>query len=189
MIRFDLPDADITIEESFFSSEESDFFFRNLIESVNFNQRKVRVFGKYFDEPRLTAWYGEDDYLYSGNLMEATPWNDYVKQIKDKVEETLNIEFNSCLLNLYRNGNDSVGYHQDNEKKLGLNPIIASVSFGATRKFQIKHISSNRKEDILLRNGSLLVMGGETQSKWKHQIPKEKSVIKPRINLTFRRIL
>ncbi len=141
--------------------------------------------------PRLTAWYGDEgkSYTYSGIEQHPDPWTPTLKLIKSKVEEILEVTFNTVLLNLYRDGKDSVSWHSDDELELGENPIIASVSFGAVRRFSLKHkISKDYKIDLDLPNGSLLLMKGETQHFWQHQIAKTSKSVQPRINLTFRMI-
>jgi alkylated DNA repair dioxygenase AlkB len=139
--------------------------------------------------PRLTAWYGDQgkSYTYSGIEQHPEHWNPTLKLIKSKIEQIAQVSFNSVLLNLYRDGKDSVSWHSDDEPELGENPIIASVSFGATRRFSLrnKH-SKNHKIDIDLASGSFLLMQGETQHFWQHQIAKTAKEIQPRINLTFR---
>jgi alkylated DNA repair dioxygenase AlkB len=139
--------------------------------------------------PRLTAWYGDQgkSYTYSGIEQHPEHWHPTLKLIKSKIEQIAQISFNSVLINLYRNGKDSVSWHSDDEPELGENPIIASVSFGATRRFYLRHKhSKNHKIDIDLASGSFLLMQGETQHFWQHQIAKTAKEIQPRINLTFR---
>ncbi|MGZ4044594.1 MAG: alpha-ketoglutarate-dependent dioxygenase AlkB family protein, partial [Bacteroidia bacterium] len=147
-------------------------------------------YGKMIDLPRLTAWYGENDkpYKYSGIPMNPHPWTSDLLRIKEKIEKEAGTEFSSVLLNLYRKGQDSVNWHSDDEKELGTNPVIGSVSFGETRVFQLKHKYDTKlkKIDIPLTHGSFLLMKGTTQHYWQHQIPKTTREIKPRINLTFR---
>ena len=192
-IHYDLPDADITLIEEFFTQKESESFFKNLFEKIEWEQHQITIFGKTMNQPRLTALYGDEhkSYTYSGLTLNPTPWNKELMLIKKRVEEVSNTLFSTVLLNYYRDGRDSMGWHADDEKELGKNPIIASVSFGATRPFQLKH--NNRKDlkkvDIELSNGSLLLMKGTTQHYWKHQIPKSAKPISPRINLTFRLII
>jgi alkylated DNA repair dioxygenase AlkB len=145
------------------------------------------------DQPRLTAFYGDvqKPYSYSGIVMTPVEWNEELLFIKEKIETAINIHFTSVLLNFYRDGKDSMGWHADDEKELGENPVIASVSFGETRVFQMKHRKRKdvTKRNIPLTNGSLLLMQGTTQHFWLHQIPKTTKQLSPRINLTFRVIL
>ncbi len=192
-IKYDLPDADVTLYNCFFSKTESDHLYNNLIEKINWEQHEITMFGKTMNQPRLTAFYGDNnkDYSYSGIRLKPTEWNEDLILIKSRIEKTTNESFSSVLLNYYRNGRDSMGWHADDEKELGKNPVIASVSFGATRHFQLKHntLKDFKKVDIELTHGSLLLMKGTTQHHWKHQIPKSAKPIESRINLTFRLIV
>lgn len=148
------------------------------------------MYGKKVDFPRLTAWYGDSDraYSFSGITLNPNPWTDDLLLIKNKIESLAGTTFNSVLLNLYRNGQDSISWHTDAEEELGRNPIIGSVSLGTPRIFQLRHIVSKEKIEIELTHGSLLIMRGEMQHFWQHQIPKTAHKIKERINLTFRTI-
>ncbi len=154
-------------------------------------QEPIKLFGKAIMQPRLTALYGNPDkpYGYSGIEMEAFPWTDFLMEIKTKVERKAQVIFTHVLLNYYRDGRDSMGWHRDNEAVLGPNPTIASLSFGETREFQIRHyFEKNVKQKIPLEHGSLLIMSGSSQHYWQHQIPKTSKNLGPRINLTFRKI-
>jgi alkylated DNA repair dioxygenase AlkB len=188
-----IPDGKIIFHEGFFSLEESHRLMQSLIKTIDWTQDEVIVYGKRHKIPRLNAWYGDEGKVmkYSGLSLEPKTWTKELLEIKSKIEEASGTKFNSCLLNYYRDGKDGMGWHQDNEKELGINPIIASVTFGETRPFQLKHISNKelKKVDIPLSNGSLLTMSGETQHYWKHQIPKTTKTLESRINLTFRQIL
>ncbi len=186
--KIDLPEADLKLYSNVF--EDVDYF--SLVkEEINWQEKEITLFGKKIMQPRLVAFYGNEGvaYKYSGQIMQAELWSSLLVSIKNKVEKVTKASFNSCLLNYYRDGNDSMGWHQDNEKELGNNPTIASVSFGATRVFKLKHISRDVKMDILLSDKSLLLMSGATQHYYKHAIPKTKKAVKPRINLTFRTIV
>jgi alkylated DNA repair dioxygenase AlkB len=187
---FDLPDADIVFYEHFFTNRQSDELFKKLKENIRWQQDKIKLYGKIIDLPRLTAWYGEKAYGYSGITMPVHPFTDELQLIKSAIEKATDTKFTGVLLNYYRNGNDSVSWHSDDEKELGKNPIIASVSFGATRTFQLRHKTRKdlKKQAISLSNGSLLLMKGSTQHFWEHQVPKTSKPIGPRINLTFRDI-
>ena len=188
-IVFNLPDAEIIYYPNFFSKEESDIIFDQLTNDIPWQQDDIKVFGKVHPQPRLTALFGNEGkpYSYSNITMQPHAWNTLLQKIKSKIENISGTNFSTVLLNLYRNGKDSNGWHADNEKELGVNPIIASVSFGTARVFQLKHNTiSNLKQNILLEHGSLLVMKGTTQHFWKHQIPKTSKPIGSRINLTFR---
>lgn len=188
-ITFDLIDAQVSYVPSFIGFEEANELFNKLINDINWQQDDIVVFGKKFQQPRLTALYGNDgkSYSYSSLTMFPNKWNSLLIYIKEKVEEFMNVKFTTVLLNYYRDGNDSNGWHADNEKELGKNPIIASISFGAKRVFQMKHnTNKDQKFKIELEHGSLLIMKGTTQHFWKHQIPKTTKKVGPRINLTFR---
>ncbi|WP_304199071.1 alpha-ketoglutarate-dependent dioxygenase AlkB [Flavobacterium alvei] len=188
-IVFNLPDADIIYYPHFLNKEEADAIFEQLTADIPWQQDEIRVFGKVHPQPRLTALFGNEgkSYSYSNIKMQPLPWNSILKKIKSQIETVIETDFTTVLLNLYRDGKDSNGWHADNEKELGKNPIIASVSFGSERVFQLKHNSiPGLKQNILLEHGSLLVMKGTTQHFWKHQIPKTSKLIRSRINLTFR---
>lgn len=140
--------------------------------------------------PRLQAWYGDNyqAYTYSGLTMKALPWTPELGELRKRIEQHTGFLFNSCLANLYRDGNDTVGWHSDDEPELGVNPTIASLSLGESRDFQLKHKITKEKLTIPLKTGGLLLMSGETQHYWQHCIPRTKRVKSPRINLTFRLI-
>lgn len=188
-IVLNLPDAEIIYYPHFFDKKEADAIFAQLTNDIPWQQDDIRVFGKIHPQPRLTALFGNEGkpYSYSNIKMQPHPWNPLLQKIKLLVESVSDTNFTTVLLNQYRDGKDSNGWHADNEKELGTNPIIASVSFGAERIFQLKHNSiSGLKQNILLEYGSLLLMKGTTQHFWKHQIPKTAKPIGSRINLTFR---
>lgn len=190
-IIFNLKDADVIYYPDFFTLEESHKYFNSLLENTNWQEDDITLFGKTYKQPRLTALYGNNNkpYSYSNITMHPELFNTELLTIKEEIESVIETSFTTCLLNLYRNGQDSNGWHADDEKELGNNPIIASVSFGATRKFQLKHKTDpSQKLTIELQSGSLLIMKGETQHFWKHQIPKTKKEVGKRINLTFRYI-
>lgn len=185
-----MPDGEIIMYRRFFAGEESDIFLQELLTEIKWKQDKIKYYGKEMNLPRLTAWYGDRGkaYKYSGIPMKPETWTPLLLLIKGRIEEVAKVDFNSVLLNLYRDGRDSVSWHSDNEPELGKNPIVGSVSFGQTRTLQFKH--GLRKDlsriDIDLTHGSLLIMKGMTQQFWQHQIPKTTRPLKPRINLTFR---
>jgi len=188
-IQFSLPDATILYYPSFFSSEEATHYFKIISEETPWKHDTIKVFGKVYDQPRLTALYSSENksYRYSGITMHPLPFTKTLSAIKSEIETVSEEKFNTVLLNLYRDGSDSNGWHSDDEKELGVNPFIASVTFGAKRTFHLRHKQDKHlKHKIILENGSLLLMGGTTQSFWQHQIPKSKRVTEPRINLTFR---
>lgn len=176
---------------NFFTKSESDKYFQILKNEILWKQESMNMYGKQVLFPRLTAWYGNNykPYSFSGITLNPNFWTDELSEIKNKIEPIAKTKFNSVLLNRYRSGNDSISWHTDAEKELGINPIIASVNFGATRKFQLRHIKTKEKIEIELTHGSLLVMQGELQHFWQHQVPKTNKVVGERINLTFRTIL
>lgn len=173
---------------NFFSKQESDILLKDLRNNIVWKQESMNMYGKKIDFPRLTAWYGNNDkpYSFSGITLQPLPWTSEILTIKNNIEPIAKTVFNSVLLNLYRDGNDSISWHTDAEKELGINPIIASVNFGATRKFQLRHIKTREKLEIELTHGSLLIMQGELQHFWQHQVPKTSKPVGERINLTFR---
>jgi len=173
---------------NFFGNEEANRHFKALLNDIEWQQESMTMYGKTIPFPRLTAWYGNNDkpYSFSGITLAPKNWTKTLLEIKNQIEPKAHTTFNSVLLNLYRNGNDSISWHTDAEKELGTNPIIASVNFGATRKFQLRHKETKEKIELELIHGSLLIMGGELQHHWQHQVPKTKQAVKERINLTFR---
>ncbi|WP_339832740.1 alpha-ketoglutarate-dependent dioxygenase AlkB [uncultured Altibacter sp.] len=190
-VQFPLPDADIWYHPDFLSSEEASEYFNKLIHETDWIQDDITVFGKTYPQPRLTALYGEHgkSYTYSNITMHPKPFSEGLQNLKTKVETVSGSTFTTVLLNLYRDGKDSNGWHSDDEKELGTDPVIASVSLGAPRMFHLRHrFQKELKQKILLEPGSLLIMKGTTQRYWQHQIPKTKKVIAPRVNLTFRKI-
>lgn len=190
--KISLDDGELLIMNNFLNLNQAQSYFGALINSINWKQEEIKLYGKVFPVPRMTAWYGYQDfnYSYSGIMCNPNPWTPELMEIKKSIEEFMPEEdFNSVLLNLYRNGNDSVSWHSDDEKELGQNPTIASLSLGATRRFDLKHRTTVGKSfKIDLSPGSLIVMNGEFQHFWRHQIPKQPKIDKPRINLTFRTI-
>lgn len=185
----DLKDAEISYDEHFLSHNEASTYFDVLRKETDWQQDRIKVFGKEYDQPRLTALFADNKnpYTYSNITMHPTPFSPVLLDIKSKIEKKLDQKFTTCLLNLYRNGQDSNGWHADNEKELGKNPVIASVSLGAERLFHMKHrTDKTQKLRLNLAHGSLLVMSGSTQHHWLHQIPKTKKNVGERINLTFR---
>jgi alkylated DNA repair dioxygenase AlkB len=187
----DLPDAEIIYYPQLFDKEQADNIYTELLKEIAWQQDNITVYGKTHPQPRLTALYGNDGkpYSYSNITMQPKPWNSLLQKIKYYIEASTECQFTTVLLNQYRDGKDSNGWHADNEKELGTNPIIASLSLGAERVFQLKHNTiSEAKKNIILEHGSLLLMKGSTQHFWKHQIPKTTKPIGNRINLTFRSI-
>lgn len=176
---------------NFYDKATADGFLNRFIDEIEWKQESMNMYGKQIPFPRLTAWYGDNDkpYSFSGITLQPKQWNEDLVQIKRDIEPKAEVVFNSVLLNRYRDGNDSISWHTDAEKELGRNPVIASVNFGAERKFQLKHIETGEKIEIELKHGSLLIMKGELQHYWKHQVPKTKMKVTERINLTFRVII
>ena len=157
---------------------------------VNFQSGEIKLFGKTYAKPRLEAFYAENEltYSYSGKQMKTQPLFTELNALKERVESISNLEFNAVLINLYRDGMDSNGWHADDEKELGHDPCIASLSLGAERIFELKHNQIKKKVKLKLEHGSLLFMMQGSQKYWKHQLPKDKMINEPRINLTFRKI-
>ena len=165
--------------------------FRSLLWEIDWEQRSIFVYGKRHNQPRLVAWHGDHGktYRYSGDTLIAKPWTESLRELREACEALAEHTFNSVLLNLYRDGNDAMGWHADNEPELGSNPVIASLSLGESRRFDLKHKLTGEKRSVQLGNGDLLVMSGDTQRHWVHQVPRSAKVYAPRINLTFRKIL
>jgi len=167
-----------------------DQVFRKLLVSIDWKHDEIVIFGKRIVTKRKVAWYADRafDYRYSGMTKTALPWTEPLKILKQLVEDRSGETYNSCLLNLYHNGSEGMGWHSDNEKELKKDAAIASLSLGAPRKFVLKHKLTGEKVEQLLEDGSLLVMRGVTQSHWVHTLPTTKKVSDPRINLTFRTV-
>jgi alkylated DNA repair dioxygenase AlkB len=191
MERVELNNGWYIFEENFYDSLKSEVLHSYLINELPWKSGEIKLFGKVHPIPRKQVYFSDNrlSYSYSGKELVIDTWDENVLGIKSRVEALLNVEFNACLANLYRNGQDSNGWHSDNEKELGKNPIIASVSFGATRRFDLMHQATKQKLSFQLTSGSLLVMGGEMQHFWKHQIPKQNKIDESRVNLTFRKII
>jgi alkylated DNA repair dioxygenase AlkB len=179
-------DGLVQLYEDALSEADAGRLFDQLMAVTCWRREIATVMGRRVPIPRLTAWHGEAGYVYSGISMAPTPWNPPLLEIKAAAEACAGQTFNSVLLNLYRDGRDSVSWHADNEPGLGRNPVIASVSLGATRRFQMKHRGANHRLALDLPHGSCLVMAGATQHHWLHQVPKTARPVGPRINLTFR---
>jgi alkylated DNA repair dioxygenase AlkB len=196
-IEHQLGDASISEFPNAFDREEADSLLQSLLNKIQWQQDYLKIAGKTVAVPRLQCWMGdkESNYGYSGIRLEPVAWQNDVQIIRERVETFCGRRFNSVLLNYYRNGNDSVAWHADDEVELGKNPIIASVSFGSERSFQLKpkhaanHTTKKGKFSMVLGHGSLIVMGAGLQENWIHQIAKVKDLLEPRINLTFRNII
>jgi alkylated DNA repair dioxygenase AlkB len=183
--EFDIPDASLCLWEHFFEKQEANGFYQDLLAETPWQQEEITLYEKTYLTPRMSVWYGKRRQPSLEPEMLFTPT---LQLIKDRVEATTNFQFTSVLVNLYRDGKDSVAWHRDKDRELGPEPVVASVSFGETRPFEIRHkfrkdISRMR---IPLHHGSLLLMAGPMQHFWEHQVPKTAKQIKPRINLTFR---
>ncbi len=171
--------------------DQANEYFDSLLQNIPWKNDEVVVFGKRIVTKRKTAWYGDSNYvyIYSNTIKQALPWTRELINLKQIVENLSNSKFNSCLLNLYHDGNEGMGWHSDDEKSIEDNSTIASVSLGAERKFSFKHKQSNKTISVLLEHGSLLLMKDATQKNWLHSLPKSSKITLPRINLTFRRMV
>jgi alkylated DNA repair dioxygenase AlkB len=191
--RLDLPDADVHYLPALALAQSPGAILARLIESMPWRSEEITVYGKRYVQPRLTAWFGDPEarYSYSGISLEPLPWTDLLSDLRERVEAAADARFNSVLLNYYRNHDDRMGLHSDDEPELGKSPTIGSLSLGAERTFILRHKKRRdlRPFRIRLASGSLLVMRGETQHRWKHGVEKERYPCGPRINLTFRRIV
>ena len=190
-MKIPLPDSEINLHQNHFDAEIAGNLLRELTEEIPWVQNKIRFYGKESLVPRLESWHGDEgmSYTYSGIKMDAKPWTKNLLMIKESIEPIAKTTFNSVLINYYRDGKDRVAWHSDDEKELGKNPVIASVSLGAERKFKLRHKKYKENQlqhEIFLQNGSLLLMSGSTQHHWLHEIPRTAKPIGPRINLTFR---
>ena len=186
-----LPDGELLYFPNFLAKETADTYFEELLADIPWQADKITVFGKTYDQPRLTSLHALNatPYTYSNITMHPHPMCSALSSLLEKIKEVKNHPFNAVLLNLYRNGQDSNGWHADNEKELGTNPVIASISLGQERFFHLKHRKiKEQRLKIKLEHGSLLIMGGAMQHHWLHQIPKTSKSIDRRINLTFRLI-
>ncbi len=191
---------------NYFSKKESDFLFDYLYNQINWQKKKIFLYGKWIDQPRKIYWFGNTTYIYSRLELPPKQWDPYVFQIKSKIEKEFGYEWNHALLNLYENPSNYMSWHSDDEKELGENPVIASVSFGVQRKILFCEKNKKKKKEnfvsLNLQHGSLLLMLGNIQFFWHHSIPKEKKVIpyaiqnnqknyttQSRINITYRNII
>lgn len=187
----DLQDAEVRYYPVFFDSSESDRLKHELLKMHTWRQDTIKIFGREILQPRLSAWHGDPAalYTYSSLQLQPEPWTDTLLHIKSRIEKVTKTSYNSVLLNLYRDGQDSMGWHSDDEKELRENPVIASLTFGEARIFHFRHrFQKSLRHKITLENGSLLLMSGKTQHYWQHQVPKTKRKIAERMNLTFRQV-
>ncbi len=184
----DLPTPDVAWFPEWLSPEAAAQFLARIVAEVSWQQDSMLTPAGRVPLPRLTAWQGEPDavYVYSGIRNMPAPWTPAVAQLRAAAEATCGAPFNSVLLNRYRSGADSMGWHADRERELGDEPVIASVSLGASRRFDLQHNRSRVVQSYQLKGGSLLVMRGRTQAEWRHRVPKEPKVLGERVNLTFR---
>ncbi|HZW21610.1 alpha-ketoglutarate-dependent dioxygenase AlkB [Noviherbaspirillum sp.] len=186
------PDADLRVMPAFYPGQEASALMQRLLEETPWQQEAITLWGKQHLQPRLSAWYGDPGsaYAYSGVVLQPHAWTPTLLRIKSDVENAAGQRFNSVLLNLYRNEEDSVGWHSDAEPELGQCPVIASLTLGETRTFRLRHKSRKELKPLLLdlADGSLLLMAGTTQHCWQHAVLKERRPRGPRINLTFRTI-
>jgi alkylated DNA repair dioxygenase AlkB len=188
--KINLNDGGLIYFPKFFDENEAIYYFNELWNIIDFQQNEIKIFGKTFPTPRLESFHSKENkyYSYSGIKLPSKPFNVTLEKLLENVEQATKSKFNCILINLYRDGSDSNGWHADNEKELGPNPIIASLSFGATRRFDLRNNLTTEKYSINLNSGDLLWMDNRIQNNYKHQIAKTKKVSEPRINLTFRYI-
>jgi alkylated DNA repair dioxygenase AlkB len=184
-------DGTVNYYRNVLTHNEANRYFDLLLQNILWRNDEAVIFGKHIVAKRKVAWYGDSDYLYtySNTTKQALTWTKELSDLKQRVEEITGTKFNSCLLNLYHNGDEGIAWHSDDEKPLGENSIIASLSFGAERKFSFKHKHTKQTISVVLEHGSLLIMKDATQTNWLHSLPKSKKITRPRINLTFRTIV
>ncbi len=199
--RISLSDGELVLIENWLPDSEADNYFESLQKTISWEQSLIKIAGREIKIPRLNAWYGDSDarYAYSGRQFDPLPWLPALLALRDKAQIELNhwqssdnkqAQLNSALANLYRNGNDSVAWHADDERELGSKPQIASLSLGESRRFMLKHATKKQLKttELILNHGSLLLMLGNLQAHWVHCVPKTKHSIGARLNITFRRI-
>ncbi len=187
-----MQNAEVWYYPQFFTALEREDYLNDLLQHIAWQHDDITIFGKTYKVPRLQAWYGDSDkvYYYSGMRLVPNAWTDTLLAIKHKIEQATQTTYTSVLLNQYRGGQDGVGWHADDEPTQGINPVIASVSLGATRKFRFRRTDNHAlKTELMLEHGSLVMMQGETQHFWQHEIPKTKKETGIRINLTFRKLI
>lgn len=184
-------DGEVYYYADFFTNQESQEYLRILTNEIPWKHDEVVIFGKVIQTLRKVAWYADNErpYTYSGRTKIGLPWTPSLISIKSAIEKKAQITFNGGLMNYYHDGNEGASWHSDNEKTIIPNSCIASVSFGAARKFEFKHKQTQEKVSIELGAGSLLLMQGTTQTHWIHQLPKSKKIKDPRLNLTFRQMI
>lgn len=185
--KLSMENANVVYYPGLFPPQQSDNLFYELFKNINWRHEPIKFFGKEVLQPRFTAFYGEKAYTYSGITMHPEIWTPALLEIKSIIEPLAEVKFNAVLLNLYRDNNDYIGWHSDDERELGEHSVIASVSFGETRRFLFRRRDNhNLKIELSLAHGDFLIMRGTTQKFWQHQVPKTAKKLAPRINLTFR---
>lgn len=184
-------DGEVYYQNALMDRQQADYFLLSFMKGIEWRHDEGTMFGKKYVTKRKVAWYGDRpfDYNYSSTNKRAMPWTKDLKELKKLVESSTGETYNSCLLNLYHNGEEAMGWHSDNESELKPNGAIASMSFGAERKFVFKHRKTTEKVELPLEHGSLLTMKGTVQSHWLHRLPPTKKISSPRVNLTFRTIV
>ena len=183
-------DGIVVYYKNLLTSQEANHYFDCLLNTIEWKNDQAFIYGKLIITKRKVAWYGDTDfeYTYSKNTKRALPWTKELVELKQMIEDKTGEKFNSCLLNLYHNGDEGMAWHSDAEKVLKKNGAIGSLSLGAERKFTFKHKETQETISLILENGSLLLMKGQTQTSWLHRLPPTKLISTPRINLTFRSI-
>ncbi len=184
-------DGTVNYYGKLWTQQQADLYLNTLLETIEWRNDEIMLFGKKITTKRKVAWYGDKpyEYTYSNTTKQALTWTPELLELKTRIEKESGETFNSCLLNLYHSGDEGMGWHSDAEADLKKNGTIASLSFGAKRKFVFKHKESKQKVELFLEHGSLLIMKDTTQTFWLHTLPKSKKVITPRVNLTFRSII
>lgn len=191
-MRIELPDAEVSLFPGWLAAQQADALFAELIEKVDWDVHRIRIFGREVDSPRLSSWIGDADarYRYSGATFVPRPWIDVLAGLRGRLSDECGVAFNSVLANRYRDGRDAMGWHSDNERELGPAPVIASLSLGAPRRFVLRHRTDRtQRAECVLGHGDLLLMAGATQDHYHHALPRTARPVGERINLTFRRIL
>lgn len=184
-------DGEVNYYGRIMNGSEAQYYYDRLMETIVWRNDEAIIFGKLILTKRKVAWYGDKEFLYtySNTTKKALPWTPELLALKKMAETQSGTQFNSCLLNLYHDGQEGMAWHSDDEKSLGVNTVIASMSFGAERKFSFKHKTTKATTSLLLEAGSLLIMKGATQTNWLHRLPPTTKITRPRVNLTFRTIV
>jgi alkylated DNA repair dioxygenase AlkB len=185
----ELPGATIAYDPKWLAADAATALFEALRAALPWERHRITVYGRSLEAPRLSCWIGDAVYTYSGTRFEPHPWPEAIASVRERLEAEIHAGFNSVLANLYRDGQDRLGFHRDSEPELGPEPLSASISLGATRRFRLRERKGRGSFGIDLEHGSLLVMSGATQRNWLHAVPPTARVVGPRINLTFRRVL